>query len=96
MTREPTPAGAKRVLSAAGRLVAGVLVAVVALGFVVLGFFFLAAALVAGGIVAVVVLLRLWWLQRRVRKAKEAEILTTEYTVVEREGVRDPRLPPAP
>ncbi|MGH8640437.1 MAG: hypothetical protein ACRET6_01935 [Burkholderiales bacterium] len=72
------------------------LVAAVALALVVLGFFFLAAALVAGAILAAVLLLRLWWLQRGIRKADEAAFLTTEYKVVEREGARDPRLPPAP
>lgn len=77
-------------------LVERVLLALVTLSLVVLGFFFLAAALVAGGILAVVLLLRLWWLQRRMRKADEAAYLTTEYKVVEREGARDPRLPPSP
>jgi hypothetical protein len=73
-----------------------IVLAVVALGLFVLGFFFLAAALVAGGILAAVLLLRLWWLQRRMRKMEEASYLTTEFQVVEREGQRDPRLPPAP
>jgi hypothetical protein len=77
-------------------LVERVMLALVVLALAVLGFFFLAAALVAGGILAGVLLLRLWWLQRRVRKADEAAFLTTEYKVVEREGERDPRLPPSP
>jgi small-conductance mechanosensitive channel len=96
MTGGKSPANAKQALSVAGRLAERILLAVVTLMLVVLGFFFLAAALVAGGIVAAVVLFRLWWLQRRIRKAEEAGILTTEYTVVEREGARDPRLPPGP
>jgi membrane protein implicated in regulation of membrane protease activity len=73
-----------------------IVLAVVALALFVLGFFFLAAALVAGGILATIVLLRVWWLQRRMRKAEEASYLTTEFRVVEREGQQDPRLPPAP
>jgi len=73
-----------------------ILLAVAALALVVLGFFFLAAALIAGVILAGVVLIRLWWLRRRMRKEAEARYLTTEYTVVEREGQRDPRLPPRP
>lgn len=73
-----------------------IVLAVVALALFVLGFFFLAAALVAGGILAAAVLLRLWWVQRRMRKTEEAAYLTTEFKVVEREGQRDPRLPPAP
>jgi hypothetical protein len=61
---------------------------------VVLGFFFLAAALVAGALLGAVILIRLWWLQRKIRKAEEARYLTTEYTVVDRERPPDPRLPP--
>ena len=77
-------------------LVERIVLALVALAVFVLGFFFLAAALVAGGILAAIVLLRLWWLQRRMRKMEEASYLTTEFQVVEREGQRDQRLPPAP
>jgi membrane protein implicated in regulation of membrane protease activity len=73
-----------------------ILLAVAALALVLLGFFFLAAALIAGVILAGVVLIRLWWLRRRMRKEAEARDLTTEYTVVEREGQGDPRLPPRP
>jgi hypothetical protein len=84
------------VFSATIRLAERILLAAVALALVVLGFFFLAAALVAGAILAGVVLLRLWWLRRRLRKEADARDLTTEYTIVEREGPRDPRLPPGP
>lgn len=74
----------------AGRIV----LAAAALALVVLGFFFLAAALMAGAVLAGVILIRLWWLQRRIRKAEEARYLTTEYTVVDRERPPDPSLPP--
>lgn len=69
-----------------------IIIGVLALALLVLGFFFLAAAVVAGAVLAGVILIRLWWLQRRIRKAEEARYLTTEYKVVDRE--QDPRLPP--
>jgi len=72
------------------RLVYGALLAAV----LVLGFFFLVAALIAGAILAGLILARLWWLKRRLAKSAEAEFITTEYTVVEREQPVAPRLPP--
>lgn len=69
---------------------------VLALVLIVLGFFFLAAALVAGAALAAVVLARLWWVRRRLRKAEEAQYVSAEYTVVEREERPGPRLPPSP
>ena len=77
-------------------LIERIVLGLVALALFVLGFFFLAAALVAGTILALAVLLRLWWLQRRMKKVEEASYLTTQFEVVERESQRDPRLPPAP
>jgi small-conductance mechanosensitive channel len=71
-----------------------IVLAVATLALVVLGFFFLAAALIAGVVLTGIILIRLWWLQRRFRKAEEARYLTTEYTVVERERSPNPRLPP--
>ena len=72
------------------RIVYGMLLAAV----LVLGFFFLVAALIAGAILAGVILARFWWLKRKLAKAAEAEFITTEYTVVEREQPAAPRLPP--
>ena len=66
---------------------------IAALAVLVLGFFFLAAALVAGALLAGAILIRYWWLNRRMRKATDAEIITTEYTVIERESPPAPRLP---
>ena len=71
-----------------------VLYGIVALAVLVLGFFFLAAALVAGALLAGAILLRYWWLKRRLRKAADAEVITTDYTVIEREPPPAPRLPP--
>jgi len=72
------------------RIVYGILLLVV----LALGFFFLVAALIAGAILAGVVLLRFWWLKRKLRKAADAEFITTDYTVVTRETPAAPRLPP--
>ena len=73
----------------------GLLVAVV---IFVLAFFFLAAALVAGVLLAAVLLARIWWIQRRIRKAAVEQVLSAEYTVVERESqparLPDERAPP--
>jgi MFS superfamily sulfate permease-like transporter len=66
---------------------------IVAACVLVLGFFFLAAAIVAGVVLAAVVLVRYWWARRQLGKAAGSEVLTAEYTVVERD--RD-GLPPAP
>jgi len=72
------------------RIIYGTLLAAV----LVLGFFFLVAALIAGAILAGVILARFWWLKRKLAKAAEAEFITTEYTVIEREQPAAPRLPP--
>ena len=71
-------------------VVGRIVLAAAALAIVVLGFFFLATALIAGALLAGVILIRLWWLQRRIRKAEEARYLTTEYTVVGRERPKSP------
>ena len=61
---------------------------------IVLGvaFFFLAVAAAVGAVLAVVLLARIWWLSRKARKTAEASVITTEYTVVEREPLPE-RLP---
>jgi small-conductance mechanosensitive channel len=94
MTRDDPDAGPKGALPAVGAIAERIVLAAAALALVVLGFFFLAAALIAGAMLAGVILIRLWWLQRKIRKAEEAGYLTTEYTVVDRERPKSPRLPP--
>jgi hypothetical protein len=59
-----------------------------AVAILVLGFFFLAAALVAGAILAGVVLVRFWWVRRKLKIAADQSFITTEYEVVERDGNR--------
>ena len=74
-------------------VLARVLWFVVAAGILVLAFFFLLAAIVAGVLLAGVLLARLWWVSRRIRRAAEAQVVTTEYRVVERERLAQPGLP---
>ena len=71
------------------RIVFGMLL----LAVLVLGFFFLVTALIAGAILAGIVLLRFWWLKRKLKKAANEEFLTADYTVVERERPAAPRFP---
>jgi len=92
MTRDDPDAVPKQMLPAMAGFAQRIVLAAATVALVVLGFFFLAAALIAGAMLAAVMLIRLWWLQRKIRKAEEARYLTTEYTVVDRE--RPPRLPP--
>ena len=73
-----------------------VLYGIAVLAVLVLGFFFLVAALVAGALLASAILLRYWWLSRRLQKAADAEFITTDYTVIEREAPPAPRLPSRP
>ena len=73
-------------------LLARVLLGIAALAAFVLLFFFLAAALTLGAIVFAVVLVRFWWLKRRLERAERESTITTEYTVIEREPAGEPRL----
>ena len=94
MTRDDPDAVRRQALPAVTEIAGRIVVGATALALVVLGFFFLAAALIAGGMLAGVVFIRLWSLQRRIKKAEEARYLTTEYTVVDRERQQDRTLPP--
>lgn len=55
------------------------------LGLVVLvaAFFFVGIALIAGAILAAVILLRFWWIKRKLRQAHEDTYVEGEYRVVE-------------
>jgi hypothetical protein len=56
-----------------------------ALGLVVLvaAFFFIGIALIAGAILAVIFLVRLWWLKRKLQRAAQDSYVEGEYTVIE-------------
>jgi hypothetical protein len=74
-----------RAVSWPARLLYGVLLAVA----LVAGFFFLTIALVAGAIVASVILARLWWISRALRRSREQAEIEGEFAVIEtRETVR--------
>jgi hypothetical protein len=51
---------------------------------IVIGFFFLTVALVTGALLALVVIARLWWLSRKLRRAQRRSVVEGEYEVVER------------
>lgn len=55
------------------------------LGLVVLvaAFFFIGIALIAGAILAGVILLRFWWIKRKLRRTHEESYVEGEYRVVE-------------
>ncbi|OGA07958.1 MAG: hypothetical protein A2W68_15040 [Betaproteobacteria bacterium RIFCSPLOWO2_02_64_14] len=83
MAREPNP----RVLLLSTRpttWLGKLAVAVIGLTLLVLAFFFLTVALVAGVIVGLAVIGRLWWISRKLRRAREQADLDGEFTVVER------------
>jgi Flp pilus assembly protein TadB len=66
-----------------------------ALGLVILvvAFFFIGIALIAGAILAGVILIRWWWLQRKLRREQQDSYVEGEYTVVET-AISDQRAPP--
>jgi hypothetical protein len=61
-----------------------VLYAIGGLAVVIAGFFFLTVAIVVGAILALVIIARLWWLSRQIRKARNRNVVEGEYEVVER------------
>ena len=65
------------------------------LGLVVLvaAFFFIGIALIAGAILAGVILIRFWWLKRKLQRAQQDSFVEGEYTVVE-SAITDQRMPP--
>ncbi len=74
-------------------LLGSVLLGIVAIAFLFLLFFFLAAAAAVGVLIGAVVVTRLWWAGRKLRKAARQDAITTEYTVIEREAAPLQRLP---
>ena len=81
-----------RALSWPARVLYGLLFTAV----LVVGFFFLTIALAAGAIVALVILARLWWVARAVRRTPEHEEIEGEFAVIEaREVARQIETPRA-
>jgi protein-S-isoprenylcysteine O-methyltransferase Ste14 len=56
---------------------------VLGLFVLVAAFFFVGIALIAGAILAGVILLRWWWIKRKLRQAHEDSFVEGEYRVVE-------------
>lgn len=74
----------------ATRWIQRVLLAAIGIGLAIAAFFFLVFALVAGALIATVVGLRFWWVMRKLRaKARNAEALDGEYTVIERTPIAE-------
>lgn len=65
------------------------------LGLVVLiaAFFFIGIALIAGVVLAGVILIRFWWLKRKLASASQDEAVEGEFSVVET-VITDQRTPP--
>ena len=65
------------------------------LGLLVLvaAFFFIGIALIAGAILAGVILLRFWWLKRKLEREQQDSFVEGEYKVVET-VITDERTPP--
>ena len=61
-----------------------VLYAVGGVAVIVIGFFFVTVAIVVGAILALVIVARLWWLSRKLERARNRNVVEGEYTVVER------------
>jgi membrane protein YdbS with pleckstrin-like domain len=51
---------------------------------IVIGFFFLTVAFIAGALLAVVIVARLWWISRKLQRARGRSVVEGEYEVVER------------
>jgi hypothetical protein len=56
---------------------------VLGLTVLVAAFFFISIALIAGAILAGVILLRFWWIKRKLRQTREDSYVEGEYRVVE-------------
>lgn len=61
-----------------------VLYAVGGVAVIVIGFFFVTVAIVVGAILALVIVARLWWLSRKLERARNRNVVEGEYEVVER------------
>jgi hypothetical protein len=80
-----------RVYTFAGRsFLERVLLFVAGAGILILGFFFLTVALAAGAILAAVILVRAWWIMRKLRNARRDDVIEGEYRIVDRTAQRRP------
>jgi len=61
-----------------------VLYAIGGVAVIVVGFFFLTVAIVVGAILALIIVARLWWLSRQLKRARNRNVMEGEYEVVER------------
>lgn len=61
-----------------------VLYAIGGVAVVIIGFFFVTVAIVVGALLALAIVARLWWLSRKLQRARDRNVVEGEYEVVER------------
>jgi uncharacterized membrane protein len=61
-----------------------VLFAIGGLAVIAIGFFFVTVALIVGALLALAIVARLWWVSRKLRRARDRDVVEGEYEVVER------------
>ena len=61
-----------------------VLYAIGGLAVILIGFFFITVAFFVGALLALVIIARLWWISRKLRRARDRNVVEGEYEVVER------------
>jgi predicted lipid-binding transport protein (Tim44 family) len=61
-----------------------VLYAVGGVAVIVIGFFFLTVAFIVGALLALVIVVRLWWISRKLQRARRRNVVEGEYEVVQR------------
>ncbi len=70
-----------------------ILLALLGLVVLIAAFFFIGIALIAGAVLAGVILVRFWWLKRKLSSTAQDEVVEGEFSVVET-VVTDQRPPP--
>lgn len=61
-----------------------VLYAIGGLAVIVIGFFFITVAFIVGALLALAIVARLWWISRKLQRARDRNVVEGEYEVVER------------
>ncbi|MGQ0523847.1 MAG: hypothetical protein ACT4P8_09335 [Betaproteobacteria bacterium] len=61
-----------------------VLFAIGGIAVIAIGFFFVTVAFIVGALLALVIVARLWWISRKLQRARNRDVVEGEYEVVER------------
>ena len=62
-----------------------VLFAIGGLAVIAIGFFFVTVAFIVGALLALVIVARLWWVSRKLQRARNRNVVEGEFEVVERD-----------